>query len=515
MSHMIFPNRMPGDWRTLAARSQGQILPDAYSGVSPRRDYLAINVDRDRKPSGEPEPALPEVVYFDDGFVPPVAQAHGRNILHRPGDILAQSDLLGDVRETAAAGKIIGSVEFSPEPFVPKPEEVKAENIHVRPDELIVRKPADRLISPASESDAKTVVPNELCGVVEMSVEGYVPPVEEAKAENIHVSPGEMVVSGPKGETESDYEFLRRVGQAYRQMLEHAARIVVGQQPAFEGLVIAMVSRGHCLLSGPPGMAKTTIVSTLARLFGLEFRRVTLTSDLAPRDIAQVELRQEDGKQIIDGPLFANVLLVEEINCGPPKTQMTLLNAIQDERVTLGPVRYPLPKPFFVVATETPIERDHVSPLTASQQDRFMMKLIAGYPSFEEEFELARGMASLADREIRPAMSCDDLVRLQDLVPRTPVSDEVAEFAVNMVRKTRVEDHAETFEFVPQQVAWGASTRSLQALVRAAQARAVLSGRTKTAKSDVRFVSKLVLRHRLVMQPNASLSSDDVIEQLD
>ena len=316
-------------------------------------------------------------------------------------------------------------------------------------------------------------------------------------------------------ENENDVEFLRRVGQDYRQMLDQASQIVVGQKPVFEGLMIAMVSRGHCLLGGVPGMAKTMIVRTLAELSGLDFRRMTLTPDMMPHDIAQVDVRRENDSQIVDEPLLANMLLVEEINCAPPKTQMTLLNAIQDGCVTPGHTRYLLPKPFFVVATETPVEHEGVSPLSASQLDCFMMELIAGYPTFEEEFELVRRMASLDDQAIKPVFSIGDLLRLQEMVPRSPISDEVTEFAVTMIRKTRVDDHAETFEFMPQQVAWGAGTRSLQDLIRAAQARATLCGRTRTTKNDVRFVSKPVLRHRLVMQPNASLSSDDVIEQLD
>jgi len=311
-------------------------------------------------------------------------------------------------------------------------------------------------------------------------------------------------------EKESDVEFLRRAGLAYKQMLDQASQIVVGQQPVFEGLMIALASRGHCLLAGAPGLAKTTIVGTLAKLFGLEFHRITLSPDMTPHDIIGTEVRREDG------PLLTNMLLVEDINCAPPKTQMTLLNAIQDECVTIGQTRHPLPKPFCVVATETPVEREGISPLTASQLDRFMMKLIAGYPTFEEEFELVRRMSSLGDQVIQPVFSLDDLLRLQEMVPRSPVGDDVAEFAVTMIRKTRVDDHTEkTFEFMPQQVEYGASTRSLQDLIRAAQTRATLNGRTRTAKNDVRFVSKLVLRHRLVMQPNASLSSDDVIEQLD
>ena len=316
-------------------------------------------------------------------------------------------------------------------------------------------------------------------------------------------------------EKESDVEFLRRTAQAYKQMLDQASQIVVGLQPVFEGLTIALAARGHCLLAGAPGMAKTTIVSTLAKLFGLEFRRMTLTPDMTPHDISGIEVRQEDGTRIVDGRLLTHVLLVGDINCAPPKSQMVLLDAIQDECVTIGPTRHPLPKPFFVVATETPVEREGISPLTTSQLDRFMMKLIAGYPTFEEEFELVRRMSKLDDQVIQPVFSMDDLLRLQNMIPHSPVGDDVAEFAVTMIRKTRVDNPSETFEFMPQQVEFGAGTRSLQDLIRAAQARATLCGRTRTAKNDVRFVSKLVLRHRLVMQPNASLSSDDVIEQLD
>ena len=316
-------------------------------------------------------------------------------------------------------------------------------------------------------------------------------------------------------EKESNTEFIRRVGQTYKQMLDQAGQIVIGQQPVFEGLSIALVSRGHCLLAGGPGMAKTTTVSTLAKLFDLKFRRISLTPDMTPGDIANMESWQADGSPVIEGSSFANVSLVEDINSAPPKVQIMLLNAIQDEYLTLGQTRYPLPKPFFVVATEKPVDSDHESLLTVSQLDRFMMKLIAGYPSFEEEFELARRMTSLGEHVIHPVFSHDDLARLQKMIPSTPVNDDVAEFAVTMIRKTRVENPSETFEFMPLQVARGAGTSSLHALIRAAQARAILCGRTKTAKNDVRFVSKLVLRHRLVMQPDASLSSDDVIEQLD
>lgn len=311
---------------------------------------------------------------------------------------------------------------------------------------------------------------------------------------------------------ESNFDFLRRVSQAYKQVLEQAEQIVVGQQAVFEGLVTSLTSGGHCLLEGGPGMAKTTILNTLAKLFGLEFRRISLTPDMTPHDIVLLEVETQQNKE---DAYFANVLLVEEINCAQPKTQMALLNAIQDEHMTLGQTRFPLPKPFFVVATETLIEQDHISKLTASQLDRFMMKLVAGYPTFQEEFELVRRMATFPEYVITPVFTKEDMLRLQELVPRTHISNEVAEFAVNMIRKTRVEDPGETFEFMPQQVARGTGTSSLRALIRAAQARAVLCGRSKTAKNDIRFVSKLVLRHRLVMQPNASLSSDDVIEQLD
>ena len=317
-------------------------------------------------------------------------------------------------------------------------------------------------------------------------------------------------------EKESDAEFLRRTGQVYKQMLDQASQIVVGQQSVFEGLTIALASRGHCLLAGAPGLATTAIVGTLARLFGLEFRRLTLTPDMTPNDVVPGNAQQADGTPVVDGPLATSLLLVEDIACAPPKTQTALLNAIRDECVTIGQVRRPLPKPFFVVATETPVEREGLSLLTASQRDCFMMKLVAGYPTFEEEFELVRRMAKSDEQMVQPVFSKEDLLRLQETVPRSPVGDEVAQCAVTMIRKTRVDDHTEkTFAFMPQQVAYGAGTRALQDLIRAAQARATLNGRTRTAKNDLRFVSKPVLRHRLVMQPDASLSSDDVIEQLD
>lgn len=345
--------------------------------------------------------------------------------------------------------------------------------------------------------------------------DGFVPTVEQAKAKNIQVSPRDVVIASPNAKTESDAAFLKRVTSACQRAIEQAGQTVVGHRQVIEGLVIALLSRGHCLLSGPPGMGKTTIVTTLARLFGLDFRRISLTSDLTPSELTHVFTQQENGRQIPDGPLFGNVLLLEDINRASPKTQMTLLNAVRDEHVAAGHLRYPLPKPFFVVATETPLEREITSPLTASQRDRFMMTLAVGYPTFEEEIELACRATNLPPREITPLLSKGDLLRLQELVPRTPVGDDTTEFAVTMIRKTRVADHSETFEFVPMQVALGAGSRSLQALIRAAQARAILAGHAKTTKNDVRFVSKLVLRHRLVMQPDASLSPDEIIEHLD
>ena len=347
--------------------------------------------------------------------------------------------------------------------------------------------------------------------------DGFVPTVEQAKAKNIKVTPHDLIIGGGRRGKETDTVFLKRMAGAYQKALELAGQMIIGHQLVLEGAITALVSQGHCLLSGAPGMAKKTLVRTLAQLFGLGFRSISMTSDLPPTELTQFDMRVENGKKIPDGPLFANILLIEEIDRAQIRTQSVLLNAIENEYVTVetGQPQIPLPKPFFVVATKTPVEHESIAPLTASQLDRFMMKLVVEYPTFDEEIQLARCTVTKVAPIITPVMLPNDLLRLQELIPQTQVDDDVAEFAVTMVRKTRVADPSETYKFVPQQVVLGAGTRSLQMLLRAAQARAVLSGRLKVTKNDVRFVSKPVLRHRLVMQPDASLSPDDVIEHLD
>ena len=347
--------------------------------------------------------------------------------------------------------------------------------------------------------------------------EGFVPTVEQAKAKNIKVTPRDIVIgSTPRGK-ETDAAFLKRMAGAYKKAVEQAGQMIIGHQPVLEGAITALVSQGHCLLSGAPGMAKKTLIRTLAQLFGLGFRNVSLAPDLLPTELMRIDVHIENGKKIPDGPLFANILLVEEIDRAQIRTQTALFKAIEDGHVAAETARspFPLPKPFFVVATETPVESESITPLTVSQKDRFMMKLVVEYPTFNEELQLARCTATKVEHVITPVMSPNDLLRLQELIPQAQVDDEVAEFTVTMIRKTRVADPSETYKFVPQQIVLGAGTRSLQMLLRAAQARAVLSGRSKVTKNDVRFVSKPALRHRLVMQPDASLSPDDVIEHLD
>ena len=345
--------------------------------------------------------------------------------------------------------------------------------------------------------------------------DGFVPTVEQAKAKNIKVTPRDIVIGGTQRGQETDVAFLKRMAGAYKKAIEQAGQVIIGHQSVLEGAITALVSQGHCLLSGAPGMAKKTLVRTLAQLFGLGFRSISLTPDLPSNELTHVDIHVENGKKIPDGPLFANILLVEEIDRAQIRTQTALVNAIDNGYVDVGQLQFPLPMPFFVVATETPVERESITPLTASQQNHFMMKLAVEYPTFDEELKLARCTATKVESVITPVMSPNELSRLQELVPQTPIDDDVAEFAVTMIRKTRVADPSETFKFVPQQVVLGAGTQSLQMLLHAAQARAVLSGRSKVTKNDVRFVSKPVLRHRLVMQPDASLSPDEIIEHLD
>lgn len=324
------------------------------------------------------------------------------------------------------------------------------------------------------------------------------------------------------GEQRLPSHAIDRLQQARQGILDQLGKVIVGQQDVIDELLICLFSRGHCLLEGVPGLAKTLMISTLARTLNLSFSRVQFTPDLMPADITGTEvIEQQSGggalhRRFMEGPLFANVVLADEINRTPPKTQAALLEAMQERQVTVGRHRHVLGDPFFVLATQNPIEQEGTYPLPEAQQDRFMFKVQVDYPSFEEELEVARRTTSRAKAEVVPVLSGEEILALQDLVRSVPVSDHVIRYALAIVRQTRVGTEGVP-EFVNEQVSWGAGPRAVQFLVLGGKARALLLGRSHVSVDDIQALSKPVLRHRMVVTFAAEsdgISTDDIIGRL-
>ena len=295
-----------------------------------------------------------------------------------------------------------------------------------------------------------------------------------------------------------------RLHAAHDRILEQLSRVIVGQQEVIEELLISLFSRGHCLLEGVPGLAKTLLVSTLARSLDLSFSRIQFTPDLMPSDIIGNDVLEEDRAtgtrqpRFLEGPLFANVVLADEINRTPPKTQAALLEAMQERQVSVGRVRHQLPEPFFVLATQNPIEQEGTYPLPEAQQDRFMLKVFVRYPSFADEFEIARRTTGLPGEEPRPVLSAADILALQASVREVPVSDHLVRYALSIVRQTRPGEPGVP-EFVSDQLSWGAGPRAVQFLIVGAKARALLQGRPHVSAADIAALAAPVLRHRIVV----------------
>ena len=296
--------------------------------------------------------------------------------------------------------------------------------------------------------------------------------------------------------------------------------MIVGQNQVIEELLISLFSRGHCLLEGVPGLAKTLMISTLARALNLSFSRIQFTPDLMPADITGTEIIEENRStgsrefRFLEGPLFANVILADEINRTPPKTQAALLEAMQERQVTVGRVRHQLSDPFFVLATQNPIEQEGTYPLPEAQQDRFMFKVFVNYPSFDEEFEIARRTTAIMTDHIVPVLTAEEILDLQRLVREVPVTDHVIRYTLSLVRQTRVGEPG-----VPtssnDQLAWGAGPRAVQFLILGGKARALLHGRTHVSTEDIQALAKPVLRHRLVVNFTAEsegVTPDDVVD---
>lgn len=321
---------------------------------------------------------------------------------------------------------------------------------------------------------------------------------------------------------QDDLSEAKKLQEAFQSIKSQLARVIVGQDMVIEQLLIALFSKGHVILEGVPGLAKTLLISTLARCLSLEFSRVQFTPDLMPSDITGTEVIQENrttgGREFkfLQGPLFANIILADEINRTPPKTQAALLEAMQERQVTVGRTRHQLPSPFFVLATQNPIEQEGTYPLPEAQQDRFMFKVFVTYPSFKEEFEIARRTTGLQVEELQPVLSGDEILHLQSLVRRVPVSDHAINYALALVRQTRVKQDGSP-DYVRNWLDWGAGPRAVQFLILGAKARALLYGRTHVQTEDLAALALPVLRHRILTNFAAvsdGITTDKVIERL-
>jgi MoxR-like ATPase len=321
---------------------------------------------------------------------------------------------------------------------------------------------------------------------------------------------------------ELDLAGLEELRTAHSQIREQIARQIVGQNEVVEELLMAVFARGHCILEGVPGLAKTLMVHSLARSLSLEFNRIQFTPDLMPSDITGTEVLYEDRStgarelRYVPGPIFANLILADEINRTPPKTQAALLEAMQERQVTAGGRRHPLPDPFFVLATQNPIEQEGTYPLPEAQLDRFLFKIFITYPTPEEERRIYRLTTGVDEPEITPMLTGDRIAALQRLVRRVPVSDHCIDYAMDLVRSTRGPAHGGP-RYIGEWVAWGAGPRAGQSLVLAAKARAALAGRPSVSVDDIRWVALPVLRHRIVINYNAQAAgetSDSIIKKI-
>ena len=322
---------------------------------------------------------------------------------------------------------------------------------------------------------------------------------------------------------EDDLRSLQQVKQASTEIRAELGKVIIGQDEVVDQLLTAIFSRGHCLLEGVPGLAKTLMVSTLAKCMRLEFNRIQFTPDLMPSDITGTEVIQEDKAsgarefRFLGGPVFANIILADEINRTPPKTQAAMLEAMQERQVTIGGTRHSLPDPFFVLATQNPIEQEGTYTLPEAQQDRFMFKVLVAYPSYDEEYKVVETTTAGGAGEVAEVLSGDDLLRIQDLVRRVPAPPHVIHYALRLVRSTRVREPEGVPDFIPDLLSWGAGPRAGQYLLLGSKARAVMDGRASATIEDVRAVASPVLRHRIITTFHAEsngVDSDAVIERL-
>ncbi|OWK44315.1 methanol dehydrogenase regulator (moxR)-like protein [Fimbriiglobus ruber] len=322
--------------------------------------------------------------------------------------------------------------------------------------------------------------------------------------------------------SETDRDAMKKLQTAFADIKRQLGQVIVGQDMVIEEMLIAMFSRGHCILEGVPGLAKTLMISTLAKCLSLDFSRIQFTPDLMPADITGTEIIEENRStgqrefKFLAGALFANVILADEINRTPPKTQAALLEAMQERQVTVGRVRHKLGNPFFVLATQNPIEQEGTYPLPEAQQDRFMFKVFVKYPSFAEEFEIAARTTSVQHEDIKPVLTADQILELQQLVRKVPVTDHIIKYALAVVRQTRIGEPGVP-KFVKEWLSWGAGPRAVQNLILGAKARALLHGRAHVTTEDISVLALPVLRHRILTNFTAAsegVTTDKVIRRL-
>lgn len=319
----------------------------------------------------------------------------------------------------------------------------------------------------------------------------------------------------------NDVEAVEALSSSIKKLKQEIKKVIVGQDEIIENLLIALLSKGHCLLIGVPGLAKTLLIKTLAQALDLKFSRIQFTPDLMPSDITGTEILEIDPAsnqrifKFVKGPIFTNILLADEINRTPPKTQSALLEAMQELQVTAAGNKYPLEEPFFVLATQNPIEQEGTYPLPEAQLDRFMFNLWLDYPSKEEEVEIVKTTTSQFNPEVNKVLSSKEIKYFQELVRRVPVADNVIEFAVNLTNATRPVDGA--IKFVKENVSWGAGPRASQFLIIAAKARSVMNGSFTPSIDDVKSVALPILRHRIIPTFSAEadgITSADIIQKI-
>lgn len=322
--------------------------------------------------------------------------------------------------------------------------------------------------------------------------------------------------------TAPDMAALEKLRAAQERIREQIRTVVIGQDEVVEQLLVSILAGGHCILEGVPGLAKTLLVSTLAKSLSLDFGRIQFTPDLMPADITGTDVIYEDRQsgtrefKFIEGPIFTNLLLADEINRTPPKTQAALLQGMQEKTISAGTKHYQLPRPFFVLATQNPIEQEGTYPLPEAQLDRFLMKIIVKYPTRDEERLIYRTVTGDDLVEPESTLTGEEVLELQHLVRRVPISDFLVDYTMDIIRATR-RDSEDAPEFINRWVLWGAGPRGGQSLILAAKARAALYGRPEVTVEDLQAVAKSVLRHRIVLSYNAESegqTADTVIEKL-